>query len=260
MNYKDIIDRILDNTKQDELNASIIKTIKNDIFDTLRDMDNAAEHPRKEFSFTIDETYSTIENFEDTNDINSNLSTDNITYDSDFALFQVGSKITISNLTALTEIVLVFGTEDPPVTVNAETYDFTITPHDARGQAGTVTTINVTRDDVSTHTLDVALNNRVGGSCIIECTAVPVTDPSSARLNTLTWTQNDFELEMPSDMFIPFEAVFYPTTMPSNPLLSKEMFHEQYIKWNPNVTSLTDGEIVEVTSFAGESTQVQWKT
>ena len=258
MNYKSIIDRVLDNTKQKFEDGKVIKTIKNDIYDTLRDMDNASEHPRKEYSTIISETDSAVENFEDTSDINSNLIIGSgITYDSDFALFGVNDIITIKNLTELTGIILVFGTEDPLVTANAETYEFTITPYDARGIAGTVTTINVTRDAVSTHTLDVALNDRVGGTCIIKCTAVPATNPTSARLNVLTWTVNEYEIEMPADMFIPFEAVFYPNTIPSNPYVTKEMYHEQYMKWNPNVRSLTDGELLAITDI-DESVSVQY--
>ena len=88
MNYKDIIDRVLDTTKQSIEDGKVIKTIKNDIYDTLRDMDNASEHPRKEYKATISETESAVENFEDTNNINSNLSIGSgITYDSNFALF-----------------------------------------------------------------------------------------------------------------------------------------------------------------------------
>jgi hypothetical protein len=239
--------------------SKVIKTIKNDIYDTLRDMDNASEHPRKEYSVTISETESTVENFEDTNNINSNLAVEDIIYDSNYALFELGSKITISGLTELVEIKLIFGTEDPPVTVDTETYDFTITPYNARGEAGTVTTINVARDVASTHTLSVALNDRVGGTCVIECTAVPATNPTYARLNSLTWTVNDYEIEMPADTFIPFEAVFYPDTIPSNPYVTKEMYHEQYMKWNPNIVSLISGEINAVTDV-DEQLSVQYQT
>lgn len=229
MNYKQVIDRIFDNLGIEKENTKDLKTVRNDISDTLIDAFGRSEQPRKEVSYNITETTPNEEDFADTTLLDNMTLTDiavpgGAIAATAFGIIQV-SGISIINTVSFTVTgtfgaIAVIGTVKVYAEDGSELFSDTFTQStypETFSFSPTLSGVNLTLEVVIKAPADMA-------DCVV---------------SDFSYTEDLFVQAMPSDFYIPMEVIF---NSPDERYASKEMTREQYVRWNPNRSAQEDAD------------------
>jgi hypothetical protein len=242
--YKKLIDRILDNLGIEDENAKTLKTVRNDIYDTLLEVFAKTRLPLKTFSFNVASTIESEEDFADT----TYIDTLDIAFAVDSGSVASGylsgntPGFSVTNITSeLTQIVLDMEalTAAPP---SGGGTSVTVVTTDSKGvQVDNETVVFDETDGRHDITITLSLNDPVGGSLAV--TTIKDALITSIRIYDATFTFNQNEQEMPADFVMPREVTF------KNPsgrfYITYELTPEEFLRWIPNATYDQNESFVE---------------
>ena len=256
MNYGQIIAEVLDNTNQHSEDSKAILMVKNDIKRILYEMYGKGETPKKRESFAVSKTGTTLEDFEDSGEVNSNLDIGDLVVVAGYLEFMnVDDAVTLNNQQALITIrIKGHAVAQPAMTMTSNI--FTLVSYDSSGNELGSETITFTSEDVLDNTYEMTLSDKVGGSVVFK---LITKDPNLDyfELSEIDWEVHTNSLALPASTFVPLEVGFFPTVTASNPYDSKEFFAEDYMKWVPNKIEQSTGVVINPEDYVAN---IWWRT
>lgn len=228
MNYSYIIHQVLDNLGLDRHDTNKIKSIKHDIEQTIREMYTDSEAPIRSESFNLSET--------DTDSITA------VPLVLDDATPAYTHTEVIKSMSELT-IVANNESETPPA-VGTSSINVTITS--SEGEELLNQDIPIVDAVVSTEVIPVAINDIVGATMVITGSSFSGGGVDEIYVTSVSWVKSFNSLELPSYVYVPFDAHFKVSIANSGAgYLNKEMTEEQYNRWVPygGIKNPPEGEV-----------------
>lgn len=249
MNYKRVLDRVFTNLHIDDENSKDIRRVKNSVEDTLVDIFGRSQYPKKEVSFTINETEDITEDFADTTFID-NLTLTNIERNAT----NKNGDIAVSTT----------GTIEIYPLKNINTCSFKVTgTYAATAITGTVNVVDENGTSSFSGTFSQTTSNEthsftIGASGVnlkLTITISMPADISDGAVDDISYNADDFSVKMPDDFFIPMEVKF---DSGKKRYVSKEMTPEQYMLWTPFKFTTETDEVTDITAVDEELSTYQW--
>jgi hypothetical protein len=240
--YKDIMLKVISNTRADIKNTELLNDIKGDIVEVMIEAHGISQAPRKVVSFNVDEGYSITEDFADANLIEG-LSLTGVNVANGKAQFfpGEGKKIiflpSVYNLQKISFIASGVAETSPhsPSPGYIKVYNAKDEELFAHNFLADVTPTLI---EVEPAIHSVGMKVEIGITCDTSITENTVDD--------LSFTFVTDSLQLPSDFFLPFETVFSASTI-GKTYVSSELLAEDWLRWRPNRIFLPE-QPVDVTN------------